>query len=270
MPLGFAKKSVGAGSTAKGSPASQTPKNQAPKSTGWMKKGAAAKEAAQQEEARIELAKQNQGSYRFWMPEDSERKITFLDGDLDEDGVLDVLAYYEHNIRVAGDYQTFVCTAEADTTQPCPLCETGDRPSLVHAFTVIDHTPYTIKKGANAGKVIQNTRKLFIAKRTTMQILTKIATKRGGLAGCTFDVSRLGDKSAGVGSQFDFVEKFDSYEDIAEKYGLTMEEVAPLDYETEIKYISPEDLIELGVGKAPSSGGFSSSKSSGGSLKDQL
>lgn len=264
MALSFAKKA--AGSTA--SAASTTPKSsKAPKPLGWMKRGSEAKEALAQEEARVELAKQGKGMYRFWMPEDSDRKITFLDGDLDEDGVLDVLAYYEHTLRVNGQFEQFVCTADADTTQPCPLCEAGDKPSLVHVLTVIDHTPYTIKSGPNAGKTVKDTRKLFVAKRNTIQLLTKIATKRGGLAGCTFDVSRIGDKSPGVGTQFDFVEKFESYEDIAEKYGLKLEEVAPANYEDEIRYLSPEELISLGLGKAPSGVGYE--KGMGG-LKDQL
>jgi hypothetical protein len=251
--LSFVKKAA-AGAGPSGNVALKTASG--PKPLGWMKRGDAAKEAAQQEEARAELAKQGQGMFRFWMPEDSDRRITFLDGDLGEDGILDVLAFYEHSVLVNGDRQNFVCTAEADTSQPCPICATGEKPALVHAFTVLDHTPYTIKKGPNAGKTITNSRKLFVAKRTTMAVLSKIAVKRDGLAGCTFDVSRIGDKSAGVGSQFDFTEKLGSYEEIATKYGLKPEEVAPANYEDEIRYVSPEDLIALGVGKAPSGIGY--------------
>ena len=112
-----------------------------------------------------------------------------------------------------------------------------------------------------------NSRKLFIAKRQTMQLLTKIALKREGLAGCTFDVSRIGDKSAGVGSQFDFVEKHEDYESIASKYGLKLEEVQPAVYETEIRYLTPEELIALGLGKAHT--GIGMEKGVQG-LKDQL
>ena len=51
-----------------------------------------------------------------------------------------------------------------------------------------------MQKGPNKGKVIKNTRKLFIAKNQTIKMLTKLAAKRGGLQGCTFDVARTGDK----------------------------------------------------------------------------
>lgn len=234
----------------------------------FFKKGAEAKAALQKEEAEAELRKQEAGNmWRFWMPAGEDRQITFLDGDLDDEGMLDIQMFYEHTTRVNGQWKNFVCTAEADQSQPCPICESGDRPSLVGVMTVIDHTPHKIKKGANAGKTIQNQRKLFVAKQGTLRILTKLAQKRGGLAGCTFDVSRTGDDEANVGNQFDFCEKFDSYEEIGDKFGLKLEEVQPADYDKEIVYRSPEDLIELGVGKAI--GGPGTGKQSS-SLKDEL
>lgn len=263
MGLNFAKK---AGAS---NPAAKTPpKDKTQQPTGWMKRGKDARQALEQEEARSEAARAEQGKlFGFWMPEGEERRVTFLDGDLDEDGVLDVLAFYQHKIKQNGDLKDFVCTAEMDTTQPCPICSSGDKPSLVHAFTVIDHTPYKIQKGSNAGKTITNSKKIFFAKRTTMQVLSKLAVKRDGLAGVTFDISRLGDKSPAVGSQFDFVEKHESYEDIAAKYDLKMEDVTPADYEKEITYHSPDDLVAMGAGKAH--GGVGTEKGVG-NLKDQL
>jgi hypothetical protein len=134
-------------------------------------------------------------------------------------------------------------------------------------LTVIDHREHKIKNGPNAGKIISNRRKLFVAKRNTIKLLTKIAVKRGGLTGCTFDVSRTDDKKPAVGDVFDFTHKFESLKEIADKYGLKLEDVQPADYGSEIKFRSPEELIALGVGKTF---GGSSKGASAGSLKDEL
>lgn len=269
MALKFAKK---------GSPAAaastDTPKKtfgaKKPSGTGgvsFFKKGAAAKEAIQKEEAAAELRKQEHGKMRrFWMPSGDSRQITFLDGDLDEDGMLDIQMYHEHMVRVNGNWEHIVCTAEADQTQPCPICEKGDRPSLVGVMTVIDHSEHKIKKGANAGKIVTNQRKLFVAKMGTIRTLTTLAAKRGGLAGCLFDVSRTGDDEANVGNLFDFTHKFDSAEEIAAQFDIKVEECVPADYETEITYRTPEELIELGVGKAVSGPGTEK----GSNPKDEL
>ncbi|CAA2141444.1 hypothetical protein [Hyphomicrobium sp. ghe19] len=237
---------------------------------GFLKKGAAAKEAFSNEEAKAEMAKAELGKmWRFRMQDGQDRRITFLDGDLDAEGMLDVNMFYEHTIRINGNWQNFICTAETDTSQPCPLCESGDRPSFVAVMTVIDHSEHTIEKGPNAGKVIKNQRRLFVCKRNTIKQLTKLAAKRGGLAGCTFDVSRTGEKEPAVGNQFDFVEKFESYDEIAAKYGLELDDVQPANYAEELKYRSPEELIELGVGKAIKSA-IGAKSSSTGKLADHL
>lgn len=234
----------------------------------WMLKGSAAKSALAQEEAHAELLKQEAGRlWSYWMPEDSDRQVTFLDGDLDAEGMLDILMYRQHSVPLNGNWEQFVCTAQEDQSQPCPICASGDRPSLVGVMTIIDHNPHTIKKGPNQGKLIQNSRKLFIAKRNTIKILTKIAVKRGGLSGCTFDISRGGKNDPAVGSQFDFVQKYGKRSEIAAKFGLKEEEVQPANYAEEIRYRTPEQLIELGVGKAASGVGYEKGV---GKLKDEL
>jgi len=79
------------------------------------------------------------------------------------------------------------------------------------------------------------------------------------LAGCLFDVSRVGDKAASVGSLFDFTSKTP----IPELQALYMKEVVdpktntkskvtyftPADYETEIDYKSGAELMDLGFVK---------------------
>ena len=277
MALTFAKKSAGKASATpeevKAAASVGTKTASAPKPGGlsFLKTGSAAAEAVAEAEAKAELAKQEQGKlWRFFMGEGEDRTITFLDGDLDADGLLASPVWWEHMLQFNGNWEQFACTAEQDQSQPCPICESGNKPYLATALTIIDHTPHKVKSGPNAGKIIKNTRKLFVAKRTTAAQMTKHAVKRNGLAGCTYDVSRVGDKSANIGSEFEFSEKADSLASLAQKYGLELADVQPANYEEEIRYRSPEELIELGVAKAlakTGGGGYSGSKSS---LKDEL
>ena len=222
-----------------------------PNAASWMRTGKDAKAALNQEEAKAEERKAEAGKmWRFFVTPGKDAQITFLDGKLDDDNMLDIPVWYEHNIRLNGERETYACTAGKDQSQPCPLCEMGDKPAFVGVMTIIDHTAHVIQNGPNKGKTIQNTRKLFVAKRLTIKLLTKYAVKRGGLAGCTFDVSRPDEKNAAVGESFDFVQKFDKLSEIAAKWNLKLEDVQPAIYDEEFTFRTPEQLIALGVHKA--------------------
>jgi hypothetical protein len=247
-------------------PATQSAGSSAPqemKKTGgsnvtFLKKGAAAKQAVAAEEVKSEARRAEMNRMRrFYVGYNKDTQITFLDGKLDEDGVLDIPRFYEHTLQVGSDWKHYVCTAEIDQSKPCPLCEAGNKPDLVGVMTVLDHGEYTVQKGPNAGKVYKNQRRLFVAKEGTLKDLNKLAAKpeRNGLAGCTFDVSRGGENTRDprVGKTFDFVVKHKTLASIAEKYDLKIEEVQPAQYdgeEGEILYLPPEKLVELGLGKA--------------------
>lgn len=267
MPLNFASAANKAKPAAQqtAAPKQQSQSTSSPAS--FLMKGAAAKQAMAHEEAKAEMAKQEAGKlFRFWLPEDAERQITFLDGEVDSEGMLDIPMYYEHQVKVNGNWTNFPCTQE--TQGFCPICNKGEsKSSLVGIMTIIDHTPYKVESGKNAGKVYENTKRLFVPKKITVMQLSKIAVKRGGLTGCTFDVSRSGDKSASVGSQFDFVSKA-SLSEIAQKYGLEPDYVQPANYDEEIVYRTPEELVELGVGKPMNGPGFD--KKTGGPSKSSL
>jgi hypothetical protein len=262
MALTFAKKKpAAAAETAppkqalSPSPSSNTKAAPTSGGLGFLKKGKAAQAALASEEAKADMQAASQGKlWRFWMPEDEERQVTFLDGGLDEEGMLDINMFYEHSLKVNGRWEQFVCTAESEGH--CPICDKGDsKPYLAGVFTVIDHSQHKIKSGANAGKIISNSKKLYVAKKQTIKLLTKQALKRGGLAGCTFDITRGDDKTASVGSQFEFVSKM-SPQELMAKYGVDEATVTPADYEKEITYRAAAELIELGIGKAPGGVGY--------------
>lgn len=209
----------------------------------FLKKGKEAQKALKQADAEAEVRAATRGAYRFWMKEGDERTVTFLDGDLSDDGLLETVSYKQHNMKVNGKYRNyFPCVAEHEA---CPLCEMDNYASPVWVFTVMDHTKYTDRNG----KVHQHERKLFVVKRDTMKRLQKLAAKRGGLTGWTVNISRTGDKSAEVGSDFDFLEQHD-LDDLAKTLKMKPDQLRPLDYDTEIKAFTGDQLREMGFGNA--------------------
>lgn len=234
----------------------------------FMKTGSAAKKALDEAEAKAEAAKEEIGKlWRFFLSPGEEKTIAFMDGEIGEDGMLTAPVFDEHEVWRNGSADHFVCVAESE---PCPICAEGEhRSALIGLLTVIELTPYKVKTGKNAGKIIQYSRKLYTPKRHTIAQLTKIALKRGGLTGCVFEVSRGGEKDAKVGSQFDFVEKL-SMAELAQKYDLKIEDCAPADYSKEITYRNAEQLVELGLGKAFGGPGTEKKKVDTSKLKDEL
>lgn len=217
----------------------------------WMLRGKAAHEAYARDAAEQEVRREAQRRlHRFRIDVNEPARITFLDGALDEDGLLAVPSLYEHAVQLAGRWATFVCVGGGP--EPCPICDSGRPPALVAAFTVIDHRPYTIRRGPRAGTVVVDQRKLFVAKKGTLARLQLKASTLGseGLAGATLAVTRLdsGDGlSPGVGTEFDVVERT-PLDVLAERYGA---EGVPANYEQEFPYLPASRLIALGLGRAP-------------------
>ena len=143
--------------------------------------------------------------WRYYLPNGQDGKITFLDGHLNADGTLAVTMIKEHNLNINGNYKNwFSCTDHGgEGSEPCPICQGGDKPYVAALFTVIDHSKYVDKKGNKRGNEVR----LFVAKREALNSLQKRATQQDGLAGVTFDVSRSGSQSPNVGNMFDPIKK---------------------------------------------------------------
>lgn len=223
----------------------------------FLKTGADAAKLAKraQEEAEARRAAQNK-MFRFWLKEGEEARITFVDGDLatsgEYEGYPNPPRYFEHNLYLNGSWNNFFyCPQETnpDSGEKCPICESGDKPKYVALFTVLDHRQFQSK---DKTKIFKDTKRLFVAKPQTLELLTKQAIKRKGLAGCTFEVSRVGDKSASVGSMFDFVEK-KPVEELQKIYltekvdpktnqKIKVTNFTPADYEKEITFFSGDQL----------------------------
>ena len=232
----------------------------------FLKKGAESANLAKQEEAEKQKQKEEQGKmFRFLLKDKEEARVTFVDGELSSDGFLIPPRFYEHHLQLGGKWGNyFLCPEKTnpESGEKCPICAgsatmQGDRPALVALFTVIDHRTWESKDKTKSGK---DSKRLYVAKAQTFEQLSKLAIKRGGLAGCTFDISRIGDKAAGVGSMFDFVEKND-IGTLQKKYTIEVVDpktnvktivtnFTPANYEFEITNRTADDLRKLGFGSA--------------------
>ena len=224
----------------------------------WLKRGAAAAKALADAEKEAQIrAEQNQKTHRFWVPAGQEARFTFVDGFLTPENTVDFIALKEHALFMNGKYHNYFSCLDTGGPegQVCPLCVGGDTAYFAGAFTVIDHRAY---KNEKTGKVFTNQRRLFVAKRETIKLLQQLGIKRGGLAGCTFDAMRSGDKSPGVGNSFDFIEK-NSIEDLKKKFmvldanGKPFDVFSPLDYEKEFTLLTKEEMLARGFGPPPTS-----------------
>lgn len=213
-------------------------------SVSFLKRGKAVMEETKKADAATAAKKAAaSASLRFFIKKDAEgeKRITFLDGGLDDNGFLDTPCFYEHNMKIDGRWGNhFVCTNEF---VECPLCADGDTPALCYVATIIDHSKWVDREG----RAHQNEKKLFVFKRETYKKLNNIAVKRDGLAGCTFDVGRFGERAPSVGDSFDFIKKR-SISEIREAHDLSEDDVTPCVYEEVLNYKTPEELQKLGFG----------------------
>ncbi len=166
----------------------------------WLRSGAAANKAVAHAEAQAEIRReQAYKPFRFYIGSGkigTDFPVIFLDGELDEDGAIEIHNWDEHRVPLNGKFDNFVC---AKPDEICPICSQGDNPTTVTAFTIIDLTPYTIKTGDRAGQVIKNSRKLFVVKNRTLGQLRIIGKKMGGLRGLQMTANRTNPKAAIVG-----------------------------------------------------------------------
>lgn len=210
------------------------------KKQSFLKTGKEANKELKNVQAEYEARKEQMDRpFRFSLHKDGEEgRVTFLDGELDSDGLLQKVCFYEHHVKLAGKWGNFfVCPGEFE---PCPICEEGEyQKEFVAVFTVLDHRKYVGKDD----KVYQHQRKLFVCKSGTLEQLQKIASKKGGLVGVTLELTRTGSKKARVGDLIMY-EKTQDLKKVAKKLGA--EEVLPLDYDECFPSYTGKELEDFG------------------------
>lgn len=223
------------------------------KPTGGIKKpsflmtGQASLQAMEKAEAQAEAARADAGKpWRFFIPGSElgkTRKIVFLDGDLDNEGILIMQSWYEHALKINNRPEQYICT---NHDEACPICNSGDTPLLVAGFAVLDLQPYVIKNGPKAGQTVPVSRKLLIAKRRTASQLMMLAPKTEGLRGVLMDAMRTTTTSASVGDVFIPDSKYEQHE-LIEQYG---DLAKPFDPAEDLSYKTAAELVQLGVAEA--------------------
>lgn len=228
----------------------------------FLKKGSESAALAQKEAVIAQARKDGYGKlWRFYLKTGESAKITFVDGDLDKDGNLTPVRFYEHNLYMNQEWNNFfLCPEQSnpDSGEKCPICASGDSPKLVALFTVIDHRVAKSKKDPT--KEFKDQKRLLAATPSTFEMFQKLAIKREGLAGVTFDVSRNNDKqSPSVGSLFDF-DKKTPVEELKKLYTrsvtnpqtnvTSIETIFTVaDYDAEITVRTGAELAKMGLGK---------------------
>ncbi len=236
-------------------PAPPAPVAAAPAVVGksFLMRGAAAHTAVSSEQTKADLAA-SQSGFRFWLKVGGENRITFIDGALDADGALSIPYWYEHRLMIGGKLQNIVCYETLADAGPCPVCNCNHRTQLVAGLSIINHTPYVIQSGQKAGQTMQHRRQMFVAPRTAIGTLQKLAEKRGGLISHCFDVHRKEAKDPRVGSVYDYVGQL-----TPEQCAAMGDEYKPYDWDDALKLIAPADMQQLGQMAVPYKAGGGSS-----------
>lgn len=181
---------------------------------------------------------------RFWMPNNTEKVITFVDGPTAMCGGTEIktpFQYQEYQIQHNGNWRNWF-TRHPDPSHDV-LSLHGHKASKVAAFTVIDHSEYTDKQG----NVHKDKLSLYVVKRSQpiYKQIEKLLARHGSLQGKSFNVYRMGDKSPGCGTMLEPIDAWPNFDPDVYK---------PFNY---LDVLSPKTADEisslLGLGSEPSS-----------------
>lgn len=157
----------------------------------WFKKGKEGRAESEKKDAQAKARQEARGPLRFWLKNETEAKITFLDSP----------DFYcsEHNLQLNGKWNNhFTCLGDFDV---CPPCEQGDAPSYILVGTVIDHSVYI----DDEGKEFRDQKKLLVTKGQARQNLLRQIDKRGNLKFAHYTLARGKSKQeCSTGETFEY------------------------------------------------------------------
>jgi hypothetical protein len=148
---------------------------------------------------------------RFWMPNNSEKMITFVDGPTVMCGGTEIktpFQYQEYQVQHNGNWRNWF-TRHPDPSHDV-LSQHGHKAAKVAAFTIIDHSEYTDKQG----NVHKDKISLYVVKRSQpiYKQIEKLLARHGNLQGKSFNVYRMGDKSPGCGSMLEPIDSWPGFD----------------------------------------------------------
>ena len=193
-------------------------------------------EAKRQERLDTERKEEKKNKvYRFYLPAGVETSITFVDDLVHPNGYKLPFVAEEHQMEIRGNWKNWLtCLGSSPDKdgkkEECPPCKIGNYPSVISAYTIIDHSVWTDKKD----KEHRDELKLFVAKSKTVQILDKWLAKYNTLRGLRFDVTRRDSKAPNVGDMF-----------IPDEVVELKDDIQPFDYEAVFKPKSAEEIKDI-------------------------
>jgi len=159
------------------------------------------------EEAQKKAAAAREGLLRrLYLPADASCYITMLDDLVSPYDYEMPFTFWEHQLYRNGSWKNWYTCIQGmkhpDTgkSMSCPLCESGDKPAFMAAYTVIDHSKWSDKQGNEHEHEV----KLFVAKSAVQKILLRRKEKFGAWKGWYGEVMRLSSDSPNTGDQFEW------------------------------------------------------------------
>jgi hypothetical protein len=200
-----------------------------PQAAAWFKKG---DEGLKEKEKIDTVAKmrQEKNTPRFRLKEGEEAIIVFVD---DEGFYAKV-----HQFEMDGNWGNFItCTKDFG---PCKVCDTGKRPTYTAHYTIIDTREFTKRDGTK----VKNSKILFPAKGSTINMLADLKKKYGSLVGRVFRVKRYSKNDPNCGNYFELAST--KRVNLVAKFGKDADK--PLDYMSILAPPTEEELKALGFG----------------------
>jgi len=147
---------------------------------------------------------------RFRVKQAEERRIIFLDDFTNQIHGTPIVPFCinEHQINKNGDFKDSQHVTCIKGSAPCFLCENSFKRRYVGVLSLLDITPFKDSKTGELRVVPRVC--LWAGVADAVLTIRHKKDKRGGnLAGCIFSVTRHGEKSPTVGSDYEFEEKID-------------------------------------------------------------
>ena len=191
----------------------------------WFKKGIEGLNEKKKLDKVAELRKEKNVP-RFWLKKNERAKIIFLD----DEGFY----CYVHQLNINGRWDNFVtCPGE---TRPCPICESGDRPTFCAHYSVIDLRSYTKQDGTQ----VKYSKKILPAKSSAIHRLYDLKKKHGSLVGMLVEVIRY-ENDPNCGGTFEVLGKVKGFEKKFSKDDRT-----PFNLEKILQPPTPQEFRDLG------------------------
>jgi hypothetical protein len=155
----------------------------------------------------------------FWLPPGESREIILLDKDVES-----ACAIHEHSVPAGYDangkpkFDKIQCAKEVGH---CALCAQYGEPYFALKLSVLDIEGYTVKKGKNQGKVVEQQKCIMSIKRGQLpsirDVIDNAIAEHGTMRGILIKMKRPNDsKSSAIGEPV-IVEKGKMYLHIPEK-----------------------------------------------------